>query len=218
MATKSKDGLTAWEAIRLLSSEPGRDPLEFSPDHQLFAGGVTYVDREYDTRFRPEARLLDRLVDRAWYAMGLRLTFEPNDQPEHIPAHLWDVLDLDPDANTASGGGLEYVRLRFYEGDGIIEPPELAEAERRQIDRRPRTRDVEADALLKNRIKTVIAKAKNRWPDPEKRPGLNQMARLLVEGQPKSKVEKFGEDAIRKILAGTYKPARNIGIPGLSSG
>ena len=218
MATKSKDGLTAWEAIRLLSPEPGRDPLEFFPGDQLFAGAATWVDRAYDTRLRPEARLLDRLADRAWYAMGLRKPFEPNDQPEHIPAHLWDVLDLHLDANVASGGGLEYHGLRFYESEGIVKPPEPAEAERRQIDRRQRTRNVEAEALLENRINAVKAKAKNKWPDPQSRPGINQMARLLVEGQPKRKVEDFSQESIRKILAGTYKPAKVRSIPGLSSG
>ena len=97
-------------------------------------------------------------------------------------------------------------------------PPEPAEAEHRPLDKHHHSRDVEADALLKNRIETVIAKAKTRWPDPETRPGVNQMALMLVDGQPKSKVQNYGQDAIRKILADTYKPAMRFSIPGLSSG
>lgn len=84
-------------------------------------------------------------------------------------------------------------------------------------ERQERTHDVEAEALLGNRIKAVIAKAKAEWPDPGSRPGANEMARRLVEGQPKSKVGGFGQEAIRKILAGTYKPAKDRGIPGLGS-
>ena len=80
--TKNKDGLTAWEAIRLLSPEPEHDPLK------LFPGGLAYYDMECDPRLRPEALLLDWLCDGAWYAMGLRKPVEPNDQPGHIPAHL----------------------------------------------------------------------------------------------------------------------------------
>ncbi len=84
-------------------------------------------------------------------------------------------------------------------------------------DKRPRNRNVGTEALFRNRIEGVLAKAKVRWPDPQKRHGVNQMARLLVAGQPESKVEGFGEEAIRKILAGTYKPAKDRSIPGLSS-
>ena len=110
--TKNKDGLTAWEAIRLWFPEPERDPLK------PFPGGLAYYDMECDPRLRPEVLwLVDWLSDEACYAMGLRTPVEPSKQPEHIPAHLWDILALDPDANTASGGGLEYVRVRFYEGE-----------------------------------------------------------------------------------------------------
>ena len=84
-------------------------------------------------------------------------------------------------------------------------------------DKRPRNRNVETEVLFRNRIEGVFAKVKVRWPDPQKRPGVNQMARLLVAEQPESKVKGFGEEAIRKILPGTYKPMKNSGIPGLSS-
>ena len=81
-----------------------------------------------------------------------------------------------------------------------------------------RTRDVGAEALLINNMETVIAKAKGKWPDLEERPGVNQMARLLVVGEPNKKVSGYSEEAIRKILSGTYKPAKDRGIPGLGSG
>ena len=161
--------------------------------------------------------LFEALQDGSWYATGLRTPIDPDKRPERIPAYLWDVLEIDYTDNDASGGGVNYVRLRFYKGDVNVEPLEPAEAERRQLDKHPRKHNVEADALLKNRIKSVIAKAKNTWPDPETRPGATQMAQELVDGQPKRKVEGFGQEAIRKILAGTYKPAKERGIPGLSS-
>ncbi len=162
--------------------------------------------------------LFEALQNGSWYATGLRTPIDPDKQPERLPAYLWDGLEIDYTDNDASGGGVNYVRLRFYKGDVNVEPPEPAEVKRRQLDKRPRIRDVEADAILRNRINSVIAKAKNRWADPKTRLGVNQMARLLVEGQLKRKVENFGQETIRKILAGTYKPMKDRGIPGLSSG
>ena len=80
-----------------------------------------------------------------------------------------------------------------------------------------RARNVEVEALLINNMNTVIAKAKAEWPDPEKRPAVNQMAGLLVAGEPNRKVGGYRKEAIRKILAGTYKPAKDRNIPGLGS-
>ena len=184
----------------------------------------------------------DRRAPRRLWATGRKVPVDPSKRREPIPTDMWEFLDLDIEGERAAGEGLEYCGLRIYDADPAqavsgdaqdavatvdatkaqlqqaAEPPEPGEAEHRPLDKHQRNRDVEAEALLKNRIKAVIAKAKARWPDPQKRPGVNQMARLLVKGQPKSKVEKFGQDAIRKILAGTYKPARDISIPGLSSG
>ena len=122
--TKSKDGLTAWEAIRLFSPEPEIAQTDMiKSDLELWEGGTTWVDAEYDERLGERLRpvpgvlvLVNRLADGTWYAMGLRKPFEPNDPSEYIPAHLWDILDLDPDANTAFGGGLEYFLLLFHKG------------------------------------------------------------------------------------------------------
>ena len=109
--TKSKHGLTASEAERLLSLIPG------SPG------------------------LLAVLADGSWYAKGLRtltprpgfsapgqqIPIDPNRHPEHLPAYLWDVLEIDSDDNTAWGGGLNYICLRFYEGDVNVDDSDTGE-------------------------------------------------------------------------------------------
>ena len=104
MVTKSKNGLTAWEALRLLFPEPERDlpPL--------------FADHPYDLRWNLPA-LLELLAGGSWYVTGFRTPFDPNKDAERIPAHLWNVLALHLDTNIASGGGLEYHGLRFYEGE-----------------------------------------------------------------------------------------------------
>ncbi len=39
----------------------------------------------------------------------------PDSRTERIPSNLWNVLRIDPDANQATGGGLTYSALEFYE-------------------------------------------------------------------------------------------------------
>jgi hypothetical protein len=77
-----------------------------------------------------------------------------------------------------------------------------------------RKRDPEADALLRNGIETVLAGARVRWPKPGTRPSYWQMAKLLCDD--KKFKSAYGEDAIRKILAGTYRVSRRLGIVGLT--
>ena len=115
----------------------------------------------------------------------------------------------------------------FTEDDGPTTPdeqddPRQPDGEQGQPSRRKqgrqRARNMETEALLINNLNTVISKAKRKWPDPQTYPGINQMAEMLVVGEPNKKVGGYSEEAIRKILSGTYKPAKDRGIPGLGSG
>ncbi len=81
------------------------------------------------------------------------------------------------------------------------------------IKQRSRRHDLGQDALLKNKIKSVLAAAGRRWPDPSRQPGRNQMARLLLE---EDAVRKTGykDHTIRKVLDGSYSASQRLGIPG----
>jgi hypothetical protein len=70
--------------------------------------------------------------------------------------------------------------------------------------------DPGADALLRNRIETVLSCARGKLRD-----GLakRQLARLVWES---SSASDFGEETIRKIIGGEYKPQIRLGIAGLS--
>ena len=64
------------------------------------------------------------------------------------------------------------------------------------------------DLLRENMIKKVLAKAKRKWPKGTPNPGIRQMARLLAS----EKTLGFGEESVRKILDGTYKPMKRLGL------
>jgi hypothetical protein len=72
-----------------------------------------------------------------------------------------------------------------------------------------RRRNAQNDALLKNRIETVLATAKTRWPNKGTRPPDQQMAAELMRLR---RAEGYSADTLRKILNGTYEPAHRLGI------
>ncbi len=76
-----------------------------------------------------------------------------------------------------------------------------------------RKRDVEADALLKNRIETVLAMARKEWPNRKKFPGIKPAARELVRKHRDKLNYKF--DTVCQILDGTYPASQRLGIPGI---
>ena len=111
----SKDGLTAWAAIRLLFPEPEPEPI-IVPDKGW---------SENFQLFRPPPReawpwtavplFQDVLEKGSWHATGRVEPITPTSNRERIPADLWDILDLNPDEGTASAAGLKYIGLRFFE-------------------------------------------------------------------------------------------------------
>ena len=111
MATK--DGLTAWEAIQRLFPEPEPEHM-IKSDIQLWAGGHTWVDTEMWWT-NAVLSFQDLLRNDSWYAKGCRVPVDPTPRSKRIHPDLWDILVIDPDNNTASGGGLEFAGLRFYE-------------------------------------------------------------------------------------------------------
>ena len=76
-----------------------------------------------------------------------------------------------------------------------------------------RRHDAEHDTVLRNKIKTVLAVAKRRWPRPDQIPGRNQMARLLAANVTLKK-NGYKESTLRKILGGSYSASRRLKLPG----
>ena len=99
MSDDNGKGLMVREVLDLLFPEQPRDP-EVRSDTQLYAGGVTWIDAEYDQREREgEDAALSTfrglLEDGIWYAMGLLSPIKPGDRPVRIEAPLWRSLDFD---------------------------------------------------------------------------------------------------------------------------
>ena len=100
---ESENGLTVDEAIG-----------KFVRCHG-FPGGLSYYDIESDGVVTPGlSGLVDSLTEGSWYATGYTAPMTSSAVRERIPAHLWEVLKIEP-GGIASGGGLEYAGLRFFE-------------------------------------------------------------------------------------------------------
>ncbi len=106
----TKDGLTAWQALRQLFPEPGPGEPGFFSD--------LYDHHDLEDVLWPGYAITDfrtLLRGGAWFARGRRVPVDPSAGRERIQPDLWDILDIDPDKNSASGGGLEYAGMRFFE-------------------------------------------------------------------------------------------------------
>jgi hypothetical protein len=64
------------------------------------------------------------------------------------------------------------------------------------------------------RMQAVLDFAQSRWPKGKRPEGLSykKMAELIVKQQ---KDQGYGEDAVRQILGGSYKPMKRLGLEGL---
>ena len=78
-----------------------------------------------------------------------------------------------------------------------------------QLNGRSRRRNVHDDALLKNRLETVIKNATLSWPNKQKRPPISAMVKELIR---QDKAQGYDGETLRKILSGTYEPAKRLGI------
>jgi hypothetical protein len=78
-----------------------------------------------------------------------------------------------------------------------------------QLNGRSRRRNLQDDASLKNKLETVIKNATQSWPNKQKRPPISAMVKELIR---QSKAQGYDGDTLRKILSGTYKPAKRLGI------
>ena len=83
--------------------------------------------------------------------------------------------------------------------------------------RAARKRDAAADKISEIRYKKVKAKALRTWSNPKTRPGYRAMADALATAD--KQLDKkhpnrlgFASETMRKILDGTYGPARDLGI------
>jgi hypothetical protein len=78
--------------------------------------------------------------------------------------------------------------------------------------KRTRSTPKEKTLGIQNRIKMVVAKATRIWRDPAKAPSPESMAQELCRIT--GKCEGYGEETVRQILEGRYKPQKDAGISG----
>ena len=193
--TKNKHGLTASEAERLLSLIPGSPGL-------------------------PAA-----LKDGSWYATGLLKPLDPNEpldpnkQPERIPVHLWDILEIDFgdniawfDDKTAWDGG-DYICLRFYEGEyerrlTAAPAPRTADLLAGKADgaikagRPTRKGDIEAAYLH------LLGAKRINFDAPKTR--LYEPIRETIRGdKSNSNLYGLGDEAIRKVISPLFDADKN---------
>ena len=153
------------------------------------------------------------LADGSWYATGLRTPIDPNKHSEHIPAHLWDVLNINFEANTASGGGLEYVRLWVYEGEyerrlTAAPSPRTADLLAGKADgaikagRPTRKGDIEAAYLH------LLGAKRINFDAPKTR--LYEPIRETIRGdKSNSNLYGLGDEAIRKVISPLFEADKN---------
>jgi hypothetical protein len=78
-----------------------------------------------------------------------------------------------------------------------------------RLNGRGRRRNVHDDASLKNKLETVIKNAAQSWPDKQQRPPISTMVKELIRQR---KAQGYDGETLRKILSGTYEPAKRLGI------
>ena len=96
--------------------------------------------------------------------------------------------------------------IRFY---GVRVAPAKREGAVATAPKSARRRNAQHDALLKIRIKAVVAAARLLWPNKDERPPVTQMA---MELHRRNKAEGYSSETLRRILHGTYAPAERLGI------
>ena len=140
MSKGGERGYRFWEAMKLISGAP-------------FPGGLSpWNDGSEDGPLR------HRLVNGDWHATGRRVRGQGKDPSKRdvIPADDWEVLRINPDMDSAAGGSVEFVGMRFHPGapSAPVKPTAKAESDCRkwliETLKRPRTvtkEDLKAQAM-----------------------------------------------------------------------
>jgi hypothetical protein len=89
---------------------------------------------------------------------------------------------------------------------------EEAQQPERKTRRLSADQNVQEEAQLGNRIRSVIEAAKQKWSDPSKAPSPALIARALVTGKSDRKLHGFKAGTIKKILEGSYPAAKRRSI------
>ncbi len=120
------DGYRTWEVLKQLGI--GFNDGTFNAIH-TFPGGLSYYDVEtayFDAYDPTDVRRVQPLIDRAlsgdWHATGRRKVGDDKLplKREVIRSEFWEFLQVDVIADSASGGGIEFVGLRWH----LCPPPE----------------------------------------------------------------------------------------------
>ncbi len=120
------EGLRTWKALELATWDA---PIAHDGGFEAvntFPGGLSYYDPSVTARGRRGPRGVRPLIDRAiagdWHATGRRKIGDGRrpSKPDVISPDTWEYLILDVDTDSASGGGLELVGLRWH----LCPPPE----------------------------------------------------------------------------------------------
>ena len=171
---------------------------------------VAKVSNEAATAGRAVTRLA-RLVSGEWLAWGRE--DNPWGRWSTIPSDAWNTLVV---INEKGGvvRGPKSAAARLY---GVVVAPAQHQqmvvvqqsSETDEVVSGRRRRNVQENALRKNRVEAVLATAKTLWPDGGTRAPTTEMVKELTR---RKKAQGFAPDTLRKILSGTYEPAKRLGI------
>jgi len=106
-----------------------------------------------------------------------------------------------------------YEHVRFSRGDVLRLWPPVPDQEVEADEGTERQLPIDKELLLQNRIKSVVAAAKQKWNEPTERPSYRDMAEILYNTH--GETLGFKRDTIRQILEGRYGPMKRRGIAGL---
>jgi len=150
-------------------------------------GGVTYAEYEYDERLGEVLRPILRPIQ--------------SNEFGQVQVRREDVVRwLDPDEAPA---GEDEARTTIKEKS-------------KTGGKRKRERKISENAALKNRIESVIARARTRWPAPMRHPSPYAMAKALCDDEPDKKLQDYAESTVKQILGGTYPLITHLGISPLN--
>ena len=172
----------------LYETEKAVETPEIKSPIDLLPSSITYVEDEFGEKIRGVLRVIK------------------SSQFDQVQVRREDVVRwLDPDEAPA----------------GEDEAPAGEDEARTTIKEKSKTggkrkRKGSVDAILKNRIESVLAQARRKWADPMSRPTPYAMAKSMCNAEVGGMIENFSEDTVKKILGGTYPTIERLNITPLS--